>query len=98
MSRDEARVVVAAFILSQPTLQATMRRKERRAEMVWGLMRWLILFQAIAVAIGYFIFSRDQWWLWNMSARQVTSCRAELDHAGLSRNPCRFEVSSATGE
>ena len=61
MSREDAREVVAAFILSQPSLQATMRLKESRAEMKWGLMRWLILFQAIAVAIGYFLFFRDQW-------------------------------------
>ena len=61
MSREEAREVVAAFILSQPSLQATMRLNEARAETKWGLMRWLILLQAIAVAIGYFLFFRDQW-------------------------------------
>lgn len=61
ISREEARDMVAAFILSQPSLQATMRLKESRAETQWGLMRWLILFQAIAVAIGYFLFFRDQW-------------------------------------
>jgi len=61
ISREEAREMVAAFILSQPSLQATMRLKESRAETQWGLMRWLILFQAIAVAIGYFLFFRDQW-------------------------------------
>ncbi len=61
ISREEARDVVAAFILSQPSLQATMRLKESRAETQWGLMRWLILFQAIAVAVGYFLFFRDQW-------------------------------------
>ncbi len=59
MSREDARELVAAFILSQPSLQATMRLKESRAETPWGLMRWLILFQAIAVAIGYFLFFRD---------------------------------------
>ena len=61
ISREEAREMVAPFILSQPPLQATMRLKESRAETQWGLMRWLILFQAIAVAIGYFLFFRDQW-------------------------------------
>jgi len=61
MSREDARELVAAFILSQPSLQATMRLKESRAETKWGLMRWLILFQAIAVAIGYFFLFRDQW-------------------------------------
>jgi hypothetical protein len=61
MSREDARELVAAFILSQPSLQAKMRMEENRAGTQWGLMRWLILFQAIAVAIGYFIFFRDQW-------------------------------------
>jgi hypothetical protein len=61
ISREDARDLVAAFILSQPSLQATMRLKESRAETKWGLMRWLILFQAIAVAIGYFFLFRDQW-------------------------------------
>ncbi len=61
LSREDARELVASFILSQPSLQAKMRMKEARAETKWGLMRWLILFQAIAVAIGYFLFFRDQW-------------------------------------
>lgn len=61
MSREDAREVIAAFILSQPSLQAAMRLKESRAETKWGLMRWLILFQAIAVAVGYFFLFRDQW-------------------------------------
>lgn len=61
LSREDAREVVASFILSQPTLQATMRLKESRAEAQWGWMRWLILAQAIAVAVGYFLFFRDQW-------------------------------------
>ena len=61
MSREEARELVAAFIFSEPSLQATMRLKEAKAETKWGLMRWLILFQAIAVAIGYFFLFRDQW-------------------------------------
>lgn len=61
LSREDARELVAAFILSQPSLQAKMRFEESRAGTSWGLMRWLILFQAIAVAIGYFLFFRDQW-------------------------------------
>lgn len=61
LSREDARELVAAFILSQPSLQAKMRMVENRAGGQWGLMRWLILFQAIAVAIGYFLFFRDQW-------------------------------------
>jgi hypothetical protein len=61
MSREEAREVVAALIFSEPSLQATMRLKEAKAETKWGLMRWLILFQAIVVAIGYFLFFHNQW-------------------------------------
>jgi hypothetical protein len=61
MSREDAREVVAAVILSQPALQARMRREEYRGGAPWGAMRWLILFQAIAVAVGYFLFFRDQW-------------------------------------
>lgn len=61
ISREDARELVGAFILSQPSLQEKMRRKESRSETPWGLMRWLILFQAIVVAIGYFLFFRDQW-------------------------------------
>ncbi|OQW32785.1 MAG: hypothetical protein A4E19_05345 [Nitrospira sp. SG-bin1] len=61
MSPEDARELVAAFILSQPSLQSKMRLVENRSETPWGLMRWLILFQAIAVAVGYFLFFRDQW-------------------------------------
>lgn len=61
LSREDAREVVASFILSQPSLQAKMRMMESRAGTHWGLIRWFILFQAIAVAIGYFLFFRDQW-------------------------------------
>jgi hypothetical protein len=61
ISLEEAREVVASFILSQPSLQSAMRLKESRAETQWGWMRWLILLQAIVVAIGYFLFFRDQW-------------------------------------
>jgi len=61
ISREDAREIVAAFILSQPSLQDKMRFVENRAGTKWGLMRWLILLQAIAVAVGYFLFFRDQW-------------------------------------
>ena len=62
MSREDARELVASFILSQPALQAKMRMKEARGEETkWGLLRWLLLFQAIVVAIGYFLFFKDQW-------------------------------------
>ena len=61
MTREDAREVVASFILSQPSLQAKMRLAESQAKTPWGLLRWLLLFQAIVVAIGYFLFFRDQW-------------------------------------
>ena len=61
MSREDAREVVATFIFSQPSLQAALRLKEAKAETKWGLMRWLILLQAIVVAIGYFLFFHNQW-------------------------------------
>lgn len=59
VSREEATQMVADFLLSQPSLLRGM--KDTQSEAKWGLMRWLILFQAIAVAIGYFLFFHDQW-------------------------------------
>ncbi len=61
LNREDARELVASFILSQPSMQAKMRMAESRAGTNWGIMRWFILLQAIAVAIGYFLFFRDQW-------------------------------------
>ncbi|MDH4088660.1 MAG: hypothetical protein OEV71_16150 [Nitrospira sp.] len=61
MSREDARELVATFIFSQPSLQAALRLKEAKAETKWGFMRWLILLQAIVVAIGYFLFFHNQW-------------------------------------
>lgn len=61
LSREDARELVASFILSQPSMMASMRMVESRAGTHWGIMRWFILLQAIAVAIGYFLFFRDQW-------------------------------------
>lgn len=61
MSREDARELVATYIFSDPSLQAMMRLKEAKAETKWGLMRWLILLQAIVVAIGYFLFFHNQW-------------------------------------
>jgi len=58
-SREEARDMIASFLLTQPSL--LRRMKDTQSETKWGHMRWLILFQAIAVAIGYFLFFRDQW-------------------------------------
>lgn len=55
---EEATEQVAAYILSQPSLRRRMR--DSQSETRWGLMRWLILIQAIAVALGYFLLFRDQ--------------------------------------
>jgi hypothetical protein len=61
LSRDDARELVASFILSQPSMMAKMRMVESRAGTHWGVLRWFILIQSIVVAIGYFLFFRDQW-------------------------------------
>jgi hypothetical protein len=58
LDHEEARERVAAYILSNSSLQRRMTDSE--SETRWGVMRWLILLQAIAVAIGYFLFFRDQ--------------------------------------
>lgn len=55
---QEAKEQVGTYILSQPALQRRMT--DSQSETKWGVMRWLILLQAIAVAIGYFLFFRDQ--------------------------------------
>jgi len=55
---EAAREQVAAYILSQPSLSRRMR--DSQSETRWGIMRWLILIQAIAVALGYFLLFRDQ--------------------------------------
>jgi hypothetical protein len=57
LNRVDARELVASYILLTPGL----RMKDIQAETKWGLMRWLILFQAIVVAIGYFMFFHDKW-------------------------------------
>lgn len=59
LSQENARELVASFLLTQPSL--LRRMKDTQSETKWGLMRWLILLQAIVVAIGYFLFFRDQW-------------------------------------
>jgi hypothetical protein len=59
LSREDARELVAGFLLTQPSL--LRRMKDTQSETKWGgLMRWLILLQAIVVAVGYFLFFRDQ--------------------------------------
>lgn len=55
---EEARELVATYIMSQPALQRRM--KDSQSETRWGIMRWLIMVQAIAVALGYFLLFRDQ--------------------------------------
>ncbi len=57
MSREEAREVVGAFILANKSVQRRMG--DEQPQIGWGLIRWLMLFQAIAVAIGYYLFFRD---------------------------------------
>ncbi len=59
MSREEARELIGSFLLTQPSL--LRRMKDTQSEAKWGRMGWLILFQAIAVAVGYFLFFHDQW-------------------------------------
>jgi hypothetical protein len=58
LRREDARELVASFLLTQPSL--LRRMKDTQSETKWGLMRWLILLQAIVVAVGYFLFFRDQ--------------------------------------
>jgi hypothetical protein len=58
LSLEDAREQVATYILSRPSLRRRMR--DSQSETRWGMMRWLILLQAIAVALGYFFLFRDQ--------------------------------------
>lgn len=57
LTREDARDLVANYILLTPGL----RMKDTQSEVRWGFMRWLILFQAIVVAIGYFLFFHGKW-------------------------------------
>jgi hypothetical protein len=54
---EEARELVASFILANPSLRRRMR--DTQSDTRWGVMRWLILIQAIAVALGYFLLFRE---------------------------------------
>jgi len=54
---EEAKEQVGAYILSQPALQRKMIVSQSLER--WGLMRWLILLQALVAAIVYFLFLRD---------------------------------------
>lgn len=55
--REDARELVANYILLTPGL----RMKDIQSDAKWGKMRWLLLFQAIVVAIGYFLFFHGKW-------------------------------------
>lgn len=57
LSPEEAREQVASYILSQPSLHRRM--KDSQSETRWGIMGWLILLQAIVVALGYFLLFRE---------------------------------------
>jgi len=57
LSREDAREVIASCILLTPGL----RMKDTLSEARWGRMGWLVLFQAIVVAIGYFVFFHGKW-------------------------------------
>lgn len=57
LTPEEAREHVATIILANPSLRRRMR--DTQSETRWGMMRWLILIQAIAVALGYFLLFRE---------------------------------------
>jgi hypothetical protein len=57
LSRDVAREVVGTFILNNRDVRRRMG--DEQPKLGWGLIRWLMLVQAIAVAIGYYLFYRD---------------------------------------
>lgn len=57
LTREDARELVASYIMLTPG----MRMKDTLSEARWGRMGWLILFQAIMVAIGYFLFFHGKW-------------------------------------
>ena len=52
LTREDARDLVASYILLTPG----MRMKDTQSETRWGVVRWLMLFQVIVVTIGYFMF------------------------------------------
>ena len=52
LTREDARDLVASYILLTPG----MRMKDTQSETRWGFVRWLMLFQVIVVTIGYFMF------------------------------------------
>lgn len=53
LDQAEAREHVAAYILSHSALKRRMVNAE--SETRWSFMWWLILLQAIAVAVGYYL-------------------------------------------
>jgi hypothetical protein len=57
IGRDEARELVGSVILANKSLRRRMG--DEQPKIGWGLIRWLIVLQAIVVAIGYYLFYRD---------------------------------------
>ena len=57
LSREDAREQVATYIMSQPGLGRRM--KDTQPSTPWGLLRWLFLVQAIAVAVGYYLLFKE---------------------------------------
>ncbi|MBH0195365.1 MAG: hypothetical protein HP494_07135 [Nitrospira sp.] len=57
IGRDEARELVGSCILANKSLRRRMG--DEQPKIGWGLIRWLIVLQAIVVAIGYYLFYRD---------------------------------------
>jgi len=57
LTREDARELVANYIMLTPGI----RMKDTLSEARWGRMGWLILFQAIVVAVGYFLFFHGKW-------------------------------------
>ncbi len=57
LNREEARELVASFLIANPSLGRRM--KDLEGETRWSNLRWWILLQAIVVAIGYFLLFRE---------------------------------------
>lgn len=57
IGKEEARDLVATYILFNSAVQRKM--DDEQPKLSWGFMPWLMLFQAIVVAIGYFLFFRN---------------------------------------
>ncbi|MDH4097706.1 MAG: hypothetical protein OEU87_05250 [Nitrospira sp.] len=53
ISREEAREVVGTFILANKSVQRRM--DDEQPKLSWGYTPWLLLLQAIVVAVGYYL-------------------------------------------